>query len=326
VDGLTVSDLARFDAIHYRGVVWCVKVPTGAFVARRNGKVFVTGNSGFPKSLDVSKAIDSHLGAEREVVGTWKPTGTARVKGGQGSATAGKGSSGNAELRDELPITAPSSDAAKQWSGYGTTTKPAYEPLVVARKNMDGTVAANVLAHGCGVLNIDAARIVSSEILTGGGGKLWSHYRDGTEDTAKARVNGGKGRFPAAVVGVHDEDCELVGVTRIRGDARTGGGTREGGFVDTAASSGDSVPNAAGKGDPDGTETVDEWRCTETCAVAELARQSGTSKDGVAVQRNGGGQKIGGCGVEDAGDRLGGWAGATREDPGGQLVEHGVDA
>jgi hypothetical protein len=216
------------------------------------------------------------------------------VKGGQGSATAGKGSSGNAELRDELPITAPSSDAAKQWSGYGTTTKPAYEPLVVARKNMDGTVAANVLAHGCGVLNIDAARIVSSEILTGGGGKLWSHYRDGTEDTAKARVNGGKGRFPAAVVGVHDEDCELVGVTRIRGDARTGGGTREGGFVDTAASSGDSVPNAAGKGDPDGTETVDEWRCTETCAVAELARQSGTSKDGVAVQRNGGGQKIGG--------------------------------
>jgi DNA methylase len=45
----TRADLARVEPVHYRGIVWCVKVPSGAFIARRNGKVFVTGNSGFPK-------------------------------------------------------------------------------------------------------------------------------------------------------------------------------------------------------------------------------------------------------------------------------------
>ncbi len=54
----TTSDLVRFRLVPYDGKVWCVTVPTGAFVARRNGMVFVTGNSGFPKSLDISKAID----------------------------------------------------------------------------------------------------------------------------------------------------------------------------------------------------------------------------------------------------------------------------
>src|SRR5699024_9729809 len=55
--------------VEYEGLVWCVTVPTGAFIARRNNRPFITGNSGFPKSLDVSKAIDKAAGAEREVVG-----------------------------------------------------------------------------------------------------------------------------------------------------------------------------------------------------------------------------------------------------------------
>lgn len=50
-------------------MVWCITVPHGAFIARRNGLIFATGNSGFPKSLDVSKAIDKAAGAEREVIG-----------------------------------------------------------------------------------------------------------------------------------------------------------------------------------------------------------------------------------------------------------------
>ncbi len=254
----------------------------------RPGFAWLQG-AGFPKSLDVSKQIDAAYGAERAVIGaTARPDGTMRNAsngGGAGSSLAGS-VSGSLNTNGAMAmLTAPSTDAAKQWDGYGTDVKPAYEPLVVARKNMDGTVAANVLAHGCGVLNIDAARI--SHVTVGDGNlALNPHLR--------ATINGGNGgnifpreeerrvvephangRFPAAVVGVHDEGCELVGVTRIRGDARTGGGTREGGFVDTGASSGDSVPCAAGKADPDGTETVDEWRCAETCAVAELARQSG---------------------------------------------------
>ena len=72
----THSTLATITPIHYNGIVWCVRVPTGAFVARRNGHVFVTGNSGFPKSHAIGKAIDKAAGAEREVVGYY-PIGRA---------------------------------------------------------------------------------------------------------------------------------------------------------------------------------------------------------------------------------------------------------
>src|SRR5699024_1521368 len=61
----TVADLAGIEPVHYEGVVWCLTVPTGAFVVRRNGKVFVTGNSGFPKSMDIGKAIDKGQGLSR---------------------------------------------------------------------------------------------------------------------------------------------------------------------------------------------------------------------------------------------------------------------
>src|SRR5699024_1370801 len=61
----TVADLAGIEPVRYEGIVWCLTVPTGAFVVRRNGKVFVTGNSGFPKSMDISKAVDKGQGLSR---------------------------------------------------------------------------------------------------------------------------------------------------------------------------------------------------------------------------------------------------------------------
>ena len=117
--------------------------------------------SGFPKSRDVGKAIDEEAGAEREVIGTWKPTGTARPKadgGGFRNKTAGLGSWEN-PYNGELPITAPATDAAKKWDGWGTTLKPALEPICVARKPLAGTVAENVLKYGTGALNIDGCRV-----------------------------------------------------------------------------------------------------------------------------------------------------------------------
>jgi site-specific DNA-methyltransferase (adenine-specific) len=101
--------------------------------------------SGFPKSLDVSKAIDKSAGAEREVVGIHRRHG-----GGSEVSGSMSGPLGNAS---ELPLTAPATDAAKQWQGWGTALKPAFEPIVVARKPLAGTVAANVLEHGTGALN-----------------------------------------------------------------------------------------------------------------------------------------------------------------------------
>ncbi|SKR27481.1 Modification methylase HindIII [Mycobacteroides abscessus subsp. abscessus] len=107
--------------------------------------------SGFPKSLDVSKAIDKAAGAEREVVGT-------HHRHGGGSAVSGS-MLGSLGTDSELPLTAPATVAAKRWQGWGTALKPSFEPIVVARKPLAGTVAANVLEHGTGALNIDACRV-----------------------------------------------------------------------------------------------------------------------------------------------------------------------
>jgi len=84
-----------------------VNVPTGAFVARRNGKVFVTGNSGFPKSLDISKAIDKAAGAEREVIGP-NPNGRPNMVRVEAPVLS---------PRVDAPITAPATPEAQQWDG-----------------------------------------------------------------------------------------------------------------------------------------------------------------------------------------------------------------
>lgn len=108
--------------------------------------------SGFPKSLDVSKAIDKAAGAEREVVGE-RTRGTTRPPAPDQSRGVAYRYGG------DVQDTAPATPAAAEWAGWGTALKPAYEPVILARKPLAGTVAANVLAHGTGALNIDATRI-----------------------------------------------------------------------------------------------------------------------------------------------------------------------
>lgn len=103
-------------------------------------------SQGFPKSLDVSKAIDKAAGAEPDVIG--------RAKGAGSSQTVPLG-----EFRAEYDATIPATSDAQRWQGWGTALKPSFEPIVVARKPLSGTVAANVLEHGTGALNIDACRV-----------------------------------------------------------------------------------------------------------------------------------------------------------------------
>ena len=113
--------------------------------------------SGFPKSHDVSKAIDREAGAEREVVGT-KPAGNGPLKSGHVNSSGG-GMSIGTERSPAIQVTAPSTDEAKQWQGWGTALKPAWEPIIVARKPLAGTVAATVMQYGTGALNIDGCRV-----------------------------------------------------------------------------------------------------------------------------------------------------------------------
>jgi hypothetical protein len=107
--------------------------------------------TGFPKSLDVSKAIDEAAGAERMAVGK-----SARHGGGINHVYGVGMGDGNVPM-----VTAPATAAAKQWAGWGTALKPAVEHWILVRKPLTGTVAANVQQHGTGALNIDAARIPS---------------------------------------------------------------------------------------------------------------------------------------------------------------------
>ena len=142
--------------IHYVGKVWCVKVPTGAFVARRNGKVFVTGNSGFPKGQDIGKQIDKAAGAEREVVGIDQERLRRKPNPQTNNVAFGKIEGGEAAAA----ITRPATDEAEQWDGWNTTLKPAVESWWLLRKPLTrATVAENVKAYGTGALNIDACRI-----------------------------------------------------------------------------------------------------------------------------------------------------------------------
>lgn len=124
--------------------------------------------SGFPKSLDVSKAIDKGAGAEREVVGDKLDRPGYHLNGhDSGTGALGHGiSSTTPETRLAAAlITAPATDDARTWQGWGTALKPAFEPIVVGRKPLIGTVAANVLAHGTGALNVDACRVGDDERL-----------------------------------------------------------------------------------------------------------------------------------------------------------------
>ena len=102
--------------------------------------------------------------------------------------------------RVHTDITAPATDAAKQWDGWGTALKPAIEPIILARKPLDGTVANNVLAHGVGGLNIDACRVGS-----GTGEPKPEYVANGKNQVFGAGMGGGawvntSGRFPANVL------------------------------------------------------------------------------------------------------------------------------
>jgi site-specific DNA-methyltransferase (adenine-specific) len=151
--------------------------------------------SGFPKSHDVSKGIDKAAGAQREVVGVGNG-------GLHHKATVTNLANWDVDHgADGHPITAPATPAALQWQGWGTALKPAFEPIVVARKPLIGTVAANVLTHGTGALNIDGCRIGTDGGTTKGNPpKRQSNgvYGNGLNGGDVVPINAG--RWPANVI------------------------------------------------------------------------------------------------------------------------------
>jgi site-specific DNA-methyltransferase (adenine-specific) len=169
-------------------------------------KIYHVFGSGFPKSLDVSKAIDKAAGAEREVVGS-KITG--RALGGS------NWKDGNAGGQEVVNVTAPATEAAKQWEGWGTALKPAVEEWWLFRKPLIGTVAANVLEHGTGGLNIDGCRVEAAEgrpliISHGDGFGSGEHVTAYGNGLSGSRYGGTTtiGRWPANFI--HDNSEQVL--------------------------------------------------------------------------------------------------------------------
>jgi site-specific DNA-methyltransferase (adenine-specific) len=169
------------------------------------------------------RSVESKAFASREVVDAKEMRNTKEVRISCAASAAGYDSTS----RVVVPITAPATDAARQWSGWGTALKPAWEPIIVARKPLVGTVAENVLTHGTGALNVDGCRVSSNDEIAAVTGKAtlcgtrdgydrpWKHdpaalaARQERANVAIEKANT-LGRWPANLI--HDGSEEVLGL------------------------------------------------------------------------------------------------------------------
>lgn len=223
--------------------------------------------SGFPKNLDVSKAIDRLMGAEREIVGSnpnHRPVSGVNYRG----VYAG-GNTGNPF------VTAPATEEAARWEGFGTALKPAVEIWVLARGPLsEASVAENVLKWGTGALNIDGCRIAWSRVPRvgepGWGGRRKRLGFIGTGREADRTTPSPLGRWPANLVLSHSEECRFKGFERTKGIAGSAGEAGGKAFV-----FGWRPAPTGGCADADGAELVEDWECAPGCPVRLLEEQGG---------------------------------------------------
>jgi site-specific DNA-methyltransferase (adenine-specific) len=198
--------LASVTKIEYTGTIFCPTVSTGAFVARRNGKIFITGNSGFPKSLDVGKAVGKLQGNERENIGI---------------VDSKTGVNKNTNWKCSSPRFYEATKGTSEWEGWGTALKPALEPITVARKPIsEKNIAENVLKWGAGGINIDESRVGTEQTRTTIKDLSQAHGNQFGKAGIKYPTQGYKenppGRFPANFI--HDGSPEVLELFPTQGE------------------------------------------------------------------------------------------------------------
>jgi DNA modification methylase len=228
--------------------------------------------SGFPKSLNVSKAIDRAAGAERKIVGTYDPRSKFDGKDRKSKAISERWRQyeGRDDEEDRMdwssaPITAPATQAARQWDGWHTALKPAHEPVVLARKPLDGTVADNVQAHGTGAINVDGCRVGTVKNVPASPRRA----KQGTAygDLSKCPPDSSGGRWPANIM--HDGSAEVLAGFPMTGKSSGGRiGSAGGGAVDYAGSS-------FVKGDPGFGDTGSAARFFYSPKASRAEREAG---------------------------------------------------
>lgn len=246
---------------------WTMRAIRGAGFEIRDVITHAFGQ-GFPKNFDISKGIDNAAGIERRIVGERTFTGTAALTTEQKGGTYSAGISSVGVPARSVPITEPATDEARQWLGYGTALKPASEWWILARKPFRGSVTRNVLRYGTGALNIDAARVMTSDDRSRSQGD--SDRRSGVFDQGLGMrhrptiARETSGRWPANLVLSHAPQCERVGLRRVR----------SGVTVEPAGESDRSVTVAPAKYlgrvtgygiEGKGTEEIEAWECLATC-------------------------------------------------------------
>lgn len=237
--------------------------------------------SGFPKSHNISKALDKMQGAEREIIGEKKHSRKGVAIAEERTAIGG-GSFGQDKIS---PITIPSTEQAKQWDGWGSALKPASEPIVLARKPLEKglSIAENVLKWGVGGINIDGCRIgftdnvnMDAKQSINNLSKVKFFDDDRNELETLIETYKSNGRFPANVIFSHHEDCVCNGTKKVK--AIKGG--NNGALGNTVYGKFNYEKNNDGCcfGDKNGQEEVENWDCVEDCPIRILHEQSGVSK------------------------------------------------
>ena len=230
-------------------------------------------STGFPKSVNISKEIDRKLGVEREVVG--QPLADDIRGGNLNHRTC----DGDKKIH-MIDITKPASPQAKEWSGFGTDLKPAYEPILLFRKPIsEKTIVENVLKHRTGSINVDGCRVGTGDKLQSGRHiQKNREYPSGYKDTNRTEYEQNpQGRFPSNFLIQHSSGCKKIGKKKVKSSQLlTSHQLNE---SENKAMSGKNYKrNPRQDWGKDGTETVDKYNCEPQCLVRKLDEMSGMSK------------------------------------------------
>jgi site-specific DNA-methyltransferase (adenine-specific) len=241
--------------------------------------------SGFPKSHNISKAIDKMYGAEREI-------GELKFKGGTQLGVINDDNWKPKDVYESFSAT----DQAKQWNGWGSALKPANEPIVLARKPLEKglSIAENVLKWGTGAINIDGCRIGTEGATQRSHQSEYPKKENGTEDRSGhwARVGHNieqlnKGRFPANLILTHHPECECKGLKKVEGSNCSPediGKGREGNFSNGIYGEKQSKITSSYT-DSEGKEIVEDWTCHDDCPIKIMDEQSGLTKSRIGKER-----------------------------------------
>lgn len=278
-------------------------IEDAGFELRDSILAFVHG-SGFPKSLNARFAIKEK---RCDVEGRHYPSGML--------PRGDKARAGDHVCRD--------TDESNQWNGYGSALKPSFEPIALARKPLDGTLAENLLKWGTGALNVDGCRVAHAgaadlaaheaqvAAIKARGGSMDESWKNSSDLSGANEVNS-KGRWPTNVLLVHHPDCKRVGATEVsanptwdtpnrktepsaftgkkvsrvrHANGRDGEPSAERRYDDKGSTNFAPLPGAR----RDATESVDVWECVDSCPVHQLNAQGGERTSGAWTGQPGGG-------------------------------------